>query len=55
MSTDDVDPTGARTGVATEPPAFTRHPDLASRLHGGAVVWANDELFAERENFFFYD
>jgi allantoicase len=25
-------------------------PDLASRRFGGAVVWANDELFAEREN-----
>jgi allantoicase len=31
-------------------PAFTRLPDLASRLLGGGVVWANDELFAEREN-----
>ena len=34
-------------------PAFTRYPDLASRGLGGAVVFANDELFAERENFFF--
>ena len=25
-------------------------PDLASRRFGGGVVWANDELFAEREN-----
>ncbi|MEU0495153.1 allantoicase [Mycobacterium sp. NPDC006124] len=25
-------------------------PDLAARPAGGAVVWANDELFAEREN-----
>ena len=53
MSTDgtvDVDPSGALTGPAPQPPAFTRYPDLASRLHGGAVVWANDELFAEREN-----
>jgi allantoicase len=25
-------------------------PDLASRRVGGSVVWANDELFAEREN-----
>ena len=48
--TTDVDPTGALTGTAPQPPAFTRYPDLASRLHGGAVVWANDELFAEREN-----
>ncbi len=25
-------------------------PDIASRALGGSVVWANDELFAEREN-----
>lgn len=29
---------------------WTRLPDLASRAVGGGVVWANDELFAEREN-----
>lgn len=29
---------------------FTRLPDLASRALGGSVVYANDELFAEREN-----
>ncbi|MGI8591077.1 MAG: allantoicase [Nakamurella sp.] len=29
---------------------FTRLPDLASRALGGSVVFANDELFAEREN-----
>ena len=29
---------------------FTRLPDLASRRLGGSVVYANDELFAEREN-----
>jgi allantoicase len=29
---------------------FTRLPDLASRHLGGSVVYANDELFAEREN-----
>ena len=38
----------------TEPdaqaPAFTRLPDLASRALAGSVVYANDELFAEREN-----
>ena len=34
----------------TPEPAFTRLPDLASRLLGGGVVWANDELFAAREN-----
>ncbi|MFE9322056.1 allantoicase [Nocardia sp. NPDC052278] len=31
-------------------PAFTRLPDLASRALAGSVVYANDELFAEREN-----
>jgi allantoicase len=45
MSTSDA----AVAATATEP-AFTRLPDLASRQLGGAVVWANDELFAEREN-----
>jgi allantoicase len=29
---------------------WTRLPELASRRFGGAVVWANDESFAEREN-----
>ncbi len=29
---------------------FTQLPDLASRRLGGSVVYANDELFAEREN-----
>lgn len=29
---------------------WERDPDLASRRFGGAVVWANDESFAEREN-----
>jgi allantoicase len=29
---------------------WTRLPDLATRRVGGGVVWANDELFAEREN-----
>ncbi|WP_431879100.1 allantoicase [Amycolatopsis sacchari] len=31
-------------------PEWTADPDLASRRVGGSVVWANDELFAEREN-----
>jgi allantoicase len=31
-------------------PEFTRLPDLASRALAGSVVYANDELFAEREN-----
>jgi len=29
---------------------WTYLPDLASRRVGGSVLWANDELFAEREN-----
>src|SRR5262247_2107922 len=29
---------------------FTRMVDLASRRLGGSVVYANDELFAEKEN-----
>ncbi|MFC4948413.1 allantoicase [Pseudonocardia sp. GCM10023141] len=32
------------------PQDFTRLPDLASRALAGSVVYANDELFAEREN-----
>ncbi|HWI34355.1 MAG TPA: allantoicase [Lapillicoccus sp.] len=31
-------------------PAFTTLPDLASRALAGSVVYANDELFAQREN-----
>lgn len=31
-------------------PEWTKETDLASRRVGGSVVWANDELFAEREN-----
>ncbi|MGH3471440.1 MAG: allantoicase, partial [Nocardioidaceae bacterium] len=31
-------------------PEFTQLPDLASRSLAGSVVFANDELFAEREN-----
>ncbi|MFD0202528.1 MULTISPECIES: allantoicase [Saccharothrix] len=34
----------------TQAPGWTRLPDLACRSVGGGVVWANDELFAEREN-----
>ncbi|AQA25560.1 allantoicase [Rhodococcus sp. MTM3W5.2] len=30
--------------------SFRALPDLAVRTLGGAVLWANDELFAEREN-----
>jgi allantoicase len=29
---------------------FRTYPDLASRHLAGSVVWANDELFAQREN-----
>src|SRR5690625_1384196 len=29
---------------------FTRLPDLASRVVGGAVAYANDELFADRRH-----
>jgi allantoicase len=31
-------------------PDFTQLPDLAARRVGGSVVYANDELFAEKEN-----
>ncbi|HEY5856665.1 MAG TPA: allantoicase [Aldersonia sp.] len=31
-------------------PDFTTLPDLALRPLGGAVIWANDETFAEKEN-----
>ncbi|MFE3171791.1 allantoicase [Amycolatopsis sp. NPDC059090] len=31
-------------------PEWTTQPDLASRLFGGTVMWASDELFAEKEN-----
>jgi allantoicase len=34
----------------TNSPDFTALPDLASRRLGGSVVFANDELFAEKEN-----
>jgi allantoicase len=30
-------------------PDFTWLPDLALRTLGGAVIWANDETFAEKE------
>jgi allantoicase len=38
------------TGHGAVPPEFTARPDLASRLLGGGVVAASDELFAEKEN-----
>jgi allantoicase len=34
----------------TGPAGFTGLPDLASRAAGGSVVFATDELFAEKEN-----
>jgi allantoicase len=34
----------------TAPHDFTMLPDLASRRLGGSVVYANDELFADKEN-----
>ncbi|WP_116048281.1 allantoicase [Amycolatopsis palatopharyngis] len=33
-----------------ESPEWTTEPDLASRRFGGTVMWATDELFAEKEN-----
>ena len=36
--------------TAADPAAFTSLPDLAARTLGGSVVYANDELYAEREN-----
>ncbi|BBY19228.1 hypothetical protein MLIT_48200 [Mycolicibacterium litorale] len=36
--------------MSTPHPHFLALPDLASRAAGGAVGWANDELFAEKEN-----
>ena len=36
--------------TSSTPPHFLAFPDLASRAAGGAVVWANDDVFAEKEN-----
>jgi allantoicase len=36
--------------TAPDPVPFTELPDLAVRTLGGSVVFANDELYAEREN-----
>jgi allantoicase len=38
------------TGHGAAAAGFTALPDLASRQLGGSVVFANDELFAEKEN-----
>lgn len=42
--------TQPQTDSAPADHTFTALPDLASRPMGGSVVFANDELFAEREN-----
>ncbi|MEU6642332.1 allantoicase [Saccharomonospora sp. NPDC046836] len=34
----------------TDRPEWTARTDLASRRFGGTVMWASDELFAEKEN-----
>jgi allantoicase len=36
--------------VVNDRPEWTSQPDLASRRFGGTVLWATDELFAEKEN-----
>ncbi|MFD9895424.1 allantoicase [Amycolatopsis sp. NPDC059027] len=36
--------------VPYDRPEWTAQPDLASRRFGGTVMWATDELFAEKEN-----
>src|ERR1022692_498762 len=41
---------GTATQAAAPTAGFTALPDLASRRLGGSVVFANDELFAEKEN-----
>ncbi|MFQ6326496.1 allantoicase [Nocardia sp. CWNU-33] len=40
----------ARTGGVVHDADFTLLPDLAVRPLGGAVIWADDEFFAEKEN-----
>jgi allantoicase len=45
----DAEP-GAQSVARPDTPAFTSLPDLASRALGGAVLWANDEFFADKEN-----
>ncbi|EFV13024.1 allantoicase [Segniliparus rugosus] len=41
---------GPRPEAEAGPQDFAELPDLASRALGGAVIWANDEFFAEKEN-----
>lgn len=38
------------TSQPSQAPAFTALPDLASRALGSAVIWANDEFFADKEH-----
>jgi allantoicase len=48
MSATDSAPTPARPTAGLDP--FEALPDLAARGVGGTVPWANDELFASRDN-----
>ena len=43
-----ADEAGTVTGMSSEDKQAW--PDLAGRALGGSVIYANDELFAEREN-----
>src|SRR5258708_36120711 len=43
-------PEPAEFASLPEPAEFASLPDLASRRLGGSVVFAHDELFAEKEN-----
>ena len=47
-------PTDAVPSVSSQPNRQHSHflslPDLAARTAGGAVLWANDDVFAEKEN-----
>ncbi len=45
-----VPPAAALPPASAVPLSFAVLPDLASRRVGGSVVYANDELFAEKEN-----
>src|SRR4029078_7141115 len=38
------------TDEADPRPAWLQHRDLAAARLGGAVLWANDDFFAEKEN-----
>ncbi|MFI5717677.1 allantoicase [Nocardia sp. NPDC051750] len=49
-SAPDLDPAGLAVAGRTDAAGFTALPDLAVRTLGGAVIWATDETFAEKEN-----